>query len=90
FEGKYAFNPTELTPLIDQLGRELKSLRGTGGELSPHWRPPEETLQAVSRHLPIWVITAAVSGVVFVVYLVLKFLLSGRASHWAEQIRSLQ
>ena len=90
FEGKYAFNPTELTPLIDQLGRELRTLRGTGGELSPHWRPPEETLQAVSRQLPIWVITAAVSGVVFVVFLILKFLLSGRASHWAEQIRNLQ
>ena len=90
FEGKYAFNPTELTPLIDQLGRELKSLRGTGGELSPHWSPPEETLMAASRQLPVWVITAAVSGVVFVVFLILKFLLSGRASHWAEQIKNLQ
>ncbi len=90
FEGKYAFNPTELTPLIDQLGRELKSLRGSGGELSPHWRPPEETLMAASRQLPVWVVTAAAGGVVFVVYLIFKFLLSGRASHWAEQIRNLQ
>ena len=90
FEGKYAFNPTELTPLIDQLGRELKSLRGTGGELSPHWRPPEETLMAASRQLPVWVVTAAVGAVVFVVFLIVKFLLSGRASHWAEQIKNLQ
>jgi len=90
FEGKYAFNPTELTPLIDQLGRELRVLRGAGGELSPHWRPPEETLQAASRQLPVWVVTAAVGGAVFILFLILKFLLSGRASHWAEQIKNLQ
>ncbi|MCI0330479.1 MAG: type IVB secretion system protein IcmH/DotU [candidate division Zixibacteria bacterium] len=89
FEGKYAFNPTELTPLINQLGRELRALRGSGGELSPHWRPPEETLQAASRQLPVWGITALVGGVVFILFLVLKFILSGRASHWAEQIKNL-
>lgn len=90
FEGKYAFNPNELSPLIDKAGRELRALRGGAGELSPRWRPPEEALQAVGRQIPLWVITAVLAGGIFLVFLLLKFLLSGKASHWAEQIRSLQ
>jgi len=89
FEGKYAFNPTELTPLIDKVGRELRALRGAGGEMSPHWRPPEEILQAVGRQIPIWVISACLAGGVFVIFFILKWLLSGKASYWAEQIKNL-
>ncbi len=89
FEGKYAFNPNEIVPLTAQVGRELRALRPGGADLSPSWRPPEEMLRAVGRQIPIWVITAILGGGLSLVFLVLKLILSSKASGWAEQIKNL-
>lgn len=89
FEGKYAFNPNELTPLVAQVGRELRALRPGSPELSPSWRPPEEAFRAIGRQIPLWIISAILAGGLLLIFLILKLILSAKASGWADQIGKL-
>jgi type VI secretion system protein ImpK len=90
FEGKYALtDPRQLQNLIETTARELERIRGRISGLSPHWEPPEETLKRMRNELPLWVVAGISSGLVFVVYLVFRFMASGHAEGIASRLRTM-
>lgn len=90
FEGKYALtDPRQLQNLIETSARELERIRGRVAGLSPHWEPPEETLKRMRNELPLWVVAGISVGVVFVVYLVFRFMASSHAEGIAAYLRGL-
>jgi type VI protein secretion system component VasF len=78
-----------LQNLIETTARELERIRGRVVGLSPHWEPPEEAFKRMRNELPLWVIAGASAGVVFVIYLVFRFMASGHAEGIASRLRGL-
>lgn len=90
FEGKFALSdPRQLQNLIETTARELERLRGRVAGLSPHWEPPEETLKRMRNEIPLWVVAGISVGLVFVIYLVFRFMASGHAEGIAARLRGL-
>jgi type VI secretion system protein ImpK len=90
FEGKYALSdPRQLQNLIETTARELERIRGRVQGLSPHWEPPEEAFKRLRNELPLWVAAGITAGVLFVIYLVFRFMASGHAEGVAARLRSL-
>ncbi|MEW5702027.1 MAG: type IVB secretion system protein IcmH/DotU [Candidatus Zixiibacteriota bacterium] len=90
FEGKFALaDPRQLQALTETSGRELARIHSVSADLSPHWEPPEQVFKQVRESLPLSVIAAGLVGIVFVFFLVLRFLGSGQATSIAAQLRAL-
>jgi len=90
FEGKYAISdPRQLQTLIETTARELERIRGRATGLSPHWEPPEEALTRMRNELPLGIVAGISFGLIFVVYLIFRFLASGHAEAIATRLRGL-
>ncbi|MBD3299035.1 MAG: hypothetical protein GF341_10295 [candidate division Zixibacteria bacterium] len=74
FEGKYALaDPRQLQDLISSIRSDLERIRGRVVDLSPHWEPPESTMQRLRREIPMWIVTAACFVVLFIVFAILRY-----------------
>ncbi len=90
FEGKYALSdPRQLQNLIETTARELERIRGRVIGLSPLWEPPDEGLKRMRNEVPLWVVAGASAGILFVIYLIFRFMASGHADGIATQLRGL-
>ena len=87
FEGKYALaDPRQLQQLIESSARELEQVRGRPGALSPNWQPPPQTFEQLKNEVPLWVYTAGFLGVVFVAFVVLRYLSTSQAQDLAKKL----
>jgi len=89
FQGKYKNQrPEELAEATRTLIEEAKSLRGGQDGLAPHWRLPDETVEAPQKTIPRWAwITGAASvALVILVYFVFKLWLGSDASGAIRQM----
>jgi type VI secretion system protein ImpK len=90
FEGKYALtDPRQLQTLIESTARDLERVRGRASTLSPHGDPPDESLTRAARDLSLWIVAAIGAGVVFLTFLVFRFLAAGSAEDVAAGLRTL-
>jgi type VI secretion system protein ImpK len=88
FEGKYALaDPRQLQELIEATARDVERVRGRVGGLSPHWQAPEQAFARIRNEVPLPVFTAVFLGLVFVAYVVFRYLATTQASDVAESLR---
>lgn len=74
FEGKYALgDPRQLRDLVGSIKSDLERIRGRVVDLSPHWEPPESTIQRFRREVPLWVVTAACLVILVAVFSILRY-----------------
>ena len=87
FEGKYQLHDKEkLRWIIEDTYSELRQILGKSVEkLSPHGRPRDEIVEVVKSEIPLWVIGVVSAGVCIFIYLVLTFIIGGKA----ESIKNL-
>jgi type VI secretion system protein ImpK len=90
FKGKYHHtDPEALRGLIEDIRSEIFRFRETRvpQSLSPHGKPQEGVLEAVSKDIPAWVIgvVAVAIGVLF--FIVMSFLIQGAADDTVDAIR---
>ncbi len=92
FKGKYQHSdPEALRGLIEDIRAEIFRFRETRPPqvLSPHGKPQEGVLEAVSKDIPAWVIgiVAIAIGVLF--YIVMSFLIQGAAGSAIESVQKV-
>lgn len=87
FEGKYQLEDKEkLRWIIEDTYSELRQILGKPVEkLSPHGRPRDEIVEAVKSEIPLWVIGVVGAGVCIFIYLILTFIIGGKA----ESVKNL-
>lgn len=90
FKGRYQlFEQEKLRQLIGEMHNDLR--RGIGkptNVLSPHGRRRDEIV-AVTNEVPAWVIGVAAAGIAFLFYLIMSFIISGKASEIAGLIEQM-
>lgn len=81
FRGKYVDLQGMETKkvLMDTLAREIKAARPAVDGLSPAWQPPEAA-GALVHALPAWLVPALGGVVVLLLFILMAFLLGGKAS----------
>ncbi len=81
FEGKYQLHDKEkLRWIIEDTYNELRQISGRAVEkLSPHGRPRDEIVEAVKTDIPLWVVGVVSAGFCIFVYLILIFIITGKA-----------
>jgi type VI protein secretion system component VasF len=90
FKGKYHHSdPEALRGLIEDIRAELFKFRETRPPqvLSPHGKPQEGVLEAVSKDIPAWVIgvVAVAIGVLF--FIVMRVLIQGASDDTVQAVQ---
>jgi len=83
FEGKYQLHDKEkLRWVIEDTYNELREVLSISvGKLSPHGRPRDEIVEAVKTDIPLWVIGVVSAGFCIFVYVILNFIINGKADN---------
>ncbi len=83
FEGKYQLHDKEkLRWIIEDTYNELRQVLGRPVEkLSPHGRPRDEIVEVVKTEIPLWVIGVVSASFCIFVYLILNFIINGKADN---------
>jgi type VI secretion system protein ImpK len=93
FQGMYRAHPSGLATL-QQIQRDLyETLRRVRPkvmrDLSPHWQGQALAIDSTRIRVPVWVVSAAAAVLLFGIYVVLRFLLSGNAEAVAEMTATM-
>lgn len=88
FKGKYFQEPDRLRTLIEDTKADLLRARPhTASEtLSPNGRRRDNIAQVVTKEIPLWVIGVAAVAFGFVFFLIMRFLIEGKADEAVKAI----
>jgi type VI secretion system protein ImpK len=92
FKGKYQHSdPETLRGLIEDTRADIFRVRETRPpqSLSPHGKPQEGVLEAVSKDIPAWVIGVVAVAVGVLFYIVMTMLIQGAADRTIETIQQV-